>query len=173
MKKLLTLTDKDIFPGIDTRHDYSNYAPREAVKMILFDEKNKLALVGVRYRLLPGGGVENNETLIEAAQRECLEEVGCHANIKTEIGYTEEHRDKLGRYQKTYFLLADVVGEKGLPQSTQEDEQGIQTDWYSLEEAILLLEKQTKEIPLESYHSQFNVRTHLAALREYQKIIAS
>lgn len=168
MNKLLSISDKDIFPNFQ---DSGNTLPdfRLAVKIILFDNEEKLALLGTKYRLLPGGGVEEGESLEEAVSREVLEEVGCRTEIEKEFAVTEEFRAKMNRRQETHFFLAKVVGEKGIPQTKQEDEQGIEIEWYKLEDAIGLLEKELKEIPFESYNSCFNVRTHLAVLKELQK----
>lgn len=168
MKKLLTISDKDIFPDAVIPENIT-YEFRLAAKIILFDKENKLALVGTRYQLLPGGGVEEGESLKEAAVREALEEVGCDIEVGKEIAVTEEFRVKKSGRQETHFFLANVVGEKGEPQTTQEDEQGIKIGWYGLEEAISLLEKQVKEISFESYNSCFNVRTHLVVLKQLKK----
>jgi 8-oxo-dGTP diphosphatase len=166
MKKLIVLSDKDIFRDVEEDPNKDNYLLRLAVKIVVFDDDNKIALVGVRYRLLPGGGVEDNESLVEAVKRECLEEIGCAVEIDKEFCYTEEYREKNQRHQITHFFTAKMVGLKGLPQSIQEDEQGLQIGWYSLTDAIKLLEQQVVSISHESYHSCFNVRTHLVALKE-------
>ena len=167
MQKLLVLSDKDIFPDSDVPEDIS-YEPRLAVKVIIFDEENKLALVGKTHRLLPGGGVEEGEGMEEALHREALEEVGCAIKIEREIAVTEEFRAKNKRHQETHFFVAHSIGEKGSPQTSQEDEQGMQVSWHTLADAIALLEKQVKEIPYDRYHACFNVRTHLAVLKALQ-----
>ena len=169
MKPLLVLRDEDIFPN-EKIPENIEYQLREAVRIILFDENKKIALVGKKYRILPGGGVEEGETLEEAARRETLEEVGCDIEIEREFAMTEEFRAHDERRQETHFFLAHLVGEKCEPKTTQADEQGIQVGWYNLNDAAVLLEKEIIEISPQSYHSCFNVRTHTAVLKELQKI---
>lgn len=170
MEKLLILKDGDIFPEKD-KDLKLEFDFRLAVKVVLLDGEGNIALVGTRYRLLPGGGVEEGESLREAAVREVREEVGCHMHLVKEIAVTAEFREKIQRHQETHFFLAGVVGEKGKPSSLQEDEQGMVVEWYTLPNAIALLQKEAKEIPFESYHSCFNVRTHLAVLEANQNLI--
>lgn len=166
-KEHFILRDADIFPD-EKISGATKYEDRLAVKVILSDKDNRLALVGTKHRLLPGGGVNPHEGDDDAAKREIREEVGCEIKVIREIAKTEEFREKIGRHQYTRFLLAEVVGEKGTPQTTQSDEQGIVIEWCTLAEAITLLEKQKEEIPFEEYNACFNVRTHLKVLKEFQ-----
>ncbi len=169
---ILILKDSDIFSDVATNNELP-WRLREAVKIIVFDGENKIALVGITRRLLPGGGVEEGETFEEAAKRECLEEIGCNIEITCELGFTEEYRTKDSRHQITYGFVAKVIGEKGLPETTQEDEQGMQIDWLILEDAAALLLKQKDEFTQENYNACFNVRTHLAFLNKFDTIFGS
>lgn len=145
MGPLLTLQDADIFPDAGRTEDFSAFNRRVAVKVALCDRENMIALVGTKYRLLPGGGVESNETLEQAVIRECLEEVGCSVDNIKEIATALEYRAKTRRHQTTHFFTATLRGEKGVPETSQVDEQGIQVEWFTQNEAIALLEKQLKE----------------------------
>lgn len=169
IKHLMTIGDKDIFPDYKERDII--YELRKTVKVLVFDNENKIALMGRshRYFLLPGGGVEENEGLIEACRREVKEEVGCEIKDIQEITVTEEFRAKIQRRQETHFFTAKISGEKGTPTSEQEDEQDTEVIWLDLPEIVELFEKQVKEIPYQSYHACFNVRTQLAALNFYNE----
>lgn len=170
MNPLILLTDKDIFPQ-NFSHSENKWQPtyRVTVRMIVLDQDGKIALCGTRYKLLPGGGVDAGESLEEAAKREAIEEIGCDVDIENEIGTSEEYRDNGKRHQITHCFVGRVIGEKGLPMTTQEDELGMKVYWYNPKEALEIIEEQIKTIPFESYNSCFNVRVHLAFLREYLK----
>lgn len=172
MKPLIILRDEDIFPK-EFVHTLNDWEPGErvAVRCIVLDSKNNIALCGTKYKLLPGGGVDDGETLEVAARRECLEEIGCNVEIIKEIGIAEEFRGVIKRHQITHCFTARLVGEKGNPQSTQEDEQNMKVYWHPLNETIKIFEKQKSTIPFESYNSCFNVRIQRSFLLEYNNFL--
>ena len=183
MKPILNICDNDIFPNnFDFTLDLEKPAlpeERKAVRIIILDENNNVAVVGRNYEndnvfngILPGGGVENGETYETAAVREALEETGCNIEIISSIGYSLENRNFVKREQTTYCFVARVVGDRGLPQTTQKNEIGLETKWFSLDEIIIFFENQIKEIALNRYHTQFNIRTNLAFLKEYKNTLS-
>lgn len=163
---LLTIRDEDIF-GTTSELSDSEYSLRTTVRVVLFDQDNNVALVGTKYRLLPGGGVEDGETLAGAVVRECLEEVGCNVVVEGKVGSIEEYREKLARHQITHCFVARVIGNKGTPTTTQDDEQGMQIEWMPLADAYDFLERQIDLIPNESYNSCFNVRAHTVFVEKF------
>lgn len=164
---LLTIYDEDIFGTPKLADDFEYTFKRVAVKAIIFDQENNVALVGTKYLLLPGGGVEEGETLEEAVVRECMEEVGCNVVIEGKVGITEEYRARDARYQVTHCFVARVVGEKGEPTTEQEDEQDMQIEWMPLADAYDFLERQIDLIPNERYNSCFNVRAHTVFVEKF------
>ncbi len=167
-KLLLTLRDKDIFPPETIQPSNNTWSyERTAVRFIVIDNEGRMALLGRRHFLIPGGGVEDGESLEDAVKRECLEEVGCDIDIGDEIGMTVEYRQREERYQETHCFTARVKGEKGMPQTTQEDEIGVEVKWLTPIEAKQALEEHKQLIAAEKYNGNFNVRTHLAFLNEY------
>lgn len=174
MEPLIKLRDKDIFPKEMLFPEPETYEENKRVKGIILDDENKIALVWTKFKALPGGGVEEGETLEQAMKRECLEEAGCHIEIKKEIGFSDEYRAKRGWHMNVHFFVGKVVGEKGKPITTQEDERGMEAEWFTVDEAISILEEQIRTIPIDAYYNlHFNQRTHLMALKYYKKYYAN
>lgn len=134
------IKDEDLgFPhkeGID-------YKKRKAVRAVVFDNENKIALLNVakhNYHKLPGGGVEDRESLPEALNRETLEEIGCKVKIISEVGKIIEFRDEFEEEQESLCYLAKVVGEKGESNFTaKEASQGFNVLWVEVNEAVKIL----------------------------------
>ncbi|OHA24685.1 MAG: hypothetical protein A3B11_00700 [Candidatus Taylorbacteria bacterium RIFCSPLOWO2_01_FULL_44_26] len=97
-----------------------------------------------------------------------MEEVGCKIGEIEEIAIADEYRIQRGR-QITHFFVAKLIGEKGLPQTTQADEIDLEIEWLTLDDAIVRLQREKDLIPLQSYNYHFNVRTHLAFLESLRK----
>jgi len=73
------------------------------------------------YYVIPGGGIEENEILVEATKRELLEEVGIEVNVISEkpIYTFEENNDK-----QSYLLIEKKSGNIGTgngPEFTNEE----------------------------------------------------
>lgn len=79
-------------------------------KMLLIHRIRTINGIKKEYYVIPGGGVEENETLIEATKRELLEEVGIEVNVISEepIYVFEEDNDK-----QSYFLIESNGGNIG------------------------------------------------------------
>lgn len=174
MEYFLTLQDKDIYPVEEK--DSTEYFIRPTAKGFVLDNQNNICLISINeFYGLPGGGIEPGETPEEAFVRECKEEIGCDVKIEKEIGVTLQIRDETQKKYKIYYFVARVVGEKGDPITTQDDEIGLLFGWHSIEETGRLLEDQVERISIieerktdkqsSNYSMNFNVRTHLAAFK--------
>lgn len=116
---------------------------REAVRAVVYDQENQIALLYVSrhgYYKLPGGGIEKDEDHVSALKRESLEEIGCDVEVIGEIGKIIEYRKFCSLTQISYCYLAKVKGAKGTPNLMPDEiEDGFQLAWVSLEEALLKL----------------------------------
>lgn len=172
MELLETIEEKDIFSDYFKEKDIS-YKLREAVRAVLFDNNNKIALLKVskmNYYKLPGGGIENNEDEETALKRECKEETGCDIKINESIGRIQEYRDKINIYQKSYCYMSKVLGEKGNTEFTEkENNEGFYLEWVELNKAIDLI-KNSK--PLD-YEGKFIIVRDLKFLEEAVKLLNS
>lgn len=173
MKLLKTIREKDIFLDGELNNKESGYIIRKAVRAVVFDNDNKIALLKIskhNYFKLPGGGVEKGEDLLSALKRECLEETGCQIIVKDEIGKILEYReyDPGGKLQqKSFCYLTSVDGQKGEPSFTEEEiKGGFQLLWVSLKDAINLLKTSKPDV----YIGKFIVARDLVFLLEIQNL---
>ena len=135
---------------------------------VILIEDNKVALIerhraGLEYYVFPGGGVDEGETIEQAAIREAMEELGIEVAIKQKMAIIH-----FGLSTQHYFLVNKISGEFGTgtgeeftadPGDPQEgiyipiwmpiDELLQHEKVYPVEVAELLLEAQTDGWPEE------------------------
>ena len=138
MKKLLVLGDPK---------DASKLKERGASRAVLLNENGQVHLMFVSkhgYHKLPGGGIDDGETIEQAMHRELMEEVGCKAEIVAELGIVEEFRsydDNDLLHQISYCYLAKQIGDQFEPALEEgEIEEGLQHVLApSIDAAVVLL----------------------------------
>ncbi len=171
MKNLLTIKEQDIVqdsPVVDT----SAFKKRGAARAVLLDNSGQVYLLNVSkhdYHKLPGGGIDDGEDIKQALERELMEEVGCKAELVTELGTVVEYRnyDDGGLEQISYCYLAKQVGEQ-VASALEEGElaEGMfEVKAKSIDDAIALL-SQDKPDNLEGRFIQKRDLAFLQAAKE-------
>lgn len=143
MQTLLSLHESDFVPGA-ADIDSTDFSLREAARAVVVNEQGQVALLWVgksNYHKLPGGGVEAGEDRQQALERELMEEIGCAAEIGSEVGQIVEFRDKWDMKQTSYCYTAKKIGEQKQPTFTQKElDDGFEMKWVDgIDAAIALL----------------------------------
>jgi ADP-ribose pyrophosphatase YjhB (NUDIX family) len=144
MDHLLTLRDTDVFDDAQNLPS-EDWPRRDAARAVVFGENGEVYLLKMstrHYHKLPGGGVDEAESLEAAVHRELLEEVGCPAKLDKELGEVVEYRNDEELEQHSYCYTATQTGPIGNT-ALEEGEiaEGAQTVIAKdIEEAIELLE---------------------------------
>lgn len=114
----------------------NDYAVRKSARGTLVNN-GKIALLHVtkfHYHKLPGGGIEINESINSAFQREVLEETGCECKILDRSGIILEWRDQFKLLQISYVVLAEVINVIGQSTFEQDEiDEGFELEWVSFE----------------------------------------
>ena len=168
MKKILLLN-----PEGATNKKVKEFQVREAVRAIVLNEDNKVALLRVLkydYYKIPGGGIEKDEDRITALRRECLEEIGAEIEIVGEVGMIVEYRKSFNLKQTSYCYLARLKGKSGNSKFTEDEiRDKFEPIWLSYKEALRKFSIKT---------TSFEGRVYImpreyAFLKEAQKLIKS
>lgn len=140
MRVIARLTDENVLglPGLSCAE------PRKTARGILLNDEGLCAVIYAKnwtLHLLPGGGMEEDETPEEALRREMLEETGCHVQGVQLLGVVEENRAHADFTQLSYYFVAYTAGEAQAPMLTEEEEQGgAQVQWHTLQQTLHLIE---------------------------------
>ncbi|MCR4328927.1 MAG: NUDIX hydrolase [Candidatus Roizmanbacteria bacterium] len=158
----MVLRDEDIFPNTVDVTDIV-WKDRLTGKVVLFNNEGQVALIGNKvndFFLLPGGGIEDNESVLGGIRRECKEETGCEIEIQEMLGMTEDFRSRDGRHCISYGYSAKVIS-NGTPTLTDNEEDiGAYVKWLSLPEAVELFRLQEQKVKageVKFYNTCFNI----------------
>lgn len=149
------------------------YLFRRAARAVLIDDDGKVYLMHLKKRgiyKLPGGGIDQGESIEKGLEREVLEEAGVGFKIVRELGVTIENRfyeaDMHGLLQMTYAFLVKLEGQKGDPEYTEEElREGAVGVWVEKQEALEIV----KSYPLPDYEAHFIQNREIRILEEAQK----
>lgn len=145
MKLIRIITEQDF--GRKVNPDvWNDFKERQAARAIIFDTEGRIALMHVsnlNYYKLPGGGVDEGESVEEALRRELAEEAGAqHIEILDEIGEVDEMREQMKMKSTHYCYLVKLIGDLEAPSQTKKEiADGYKIMWAkNLEQAIHLVE---------------------------------
>jgi 8-oxo-dGTP pyrophosphatase MutT (NUDIX family) len=165
MRLLKIIKEIDAYPDVKSKEP-KEWKLRSAARAVVFDGDGKIALLhvaGHNYYKLPGGGIEPGETVEQALERECLEEIGCKIMIGEEIGAIVEYRNKFEIKQESVCFVAKLVGLKGDPEFTEDEtNEGFRLIWVKIEEAKNLI----KNSKPDSYDGPFIIIRDLTFLNQ-------
>jgi 8-oxo-dGTP diphosphatase len=144
MNIITEIKEQDINPDA-AAVSTSKFEHREAVRAVVVNEQEQVAILNVANRgfhKLPGGGIEANESHIEALNREVMEEIGCQIEIIGELGKVIEYRDEWRQIQTSFCYLAKQIGDQQRNSLTEDEKAwGFEVMWAdSIDNAITILE---------------------------------
>ena len=134
-----------------------------------------VARVAHPYVFLPGGGIDEGETIEQGILRECLEETGCVVELGEKIGVVDDFRLRDMKHCITHCYIATVIGKKNEPQLTDDEmAAGLHVRWIPFEEAYLVLEKQLEDLKegrVTFYNCGFNMYRDFLFMQEAKKVL--
>ena len=143
------------------------YRLRRAARALIF-KGDKIAVLNVKalfLHQLPGGGVEDNESIDEGLMREVMEETGCIINQIQELGVVIEYRKEFELIQVSYVFIGNVQDGSGQPVFTAEEiGEGCVLEWMTVDEAFALMKNQDKP---STYACRFRSARDAAILEYY------
>ncbi|KKU62400.1 MAG: hypothetical protein UX87_C0049G0001, partial [Candidatus Amesbacteria bacterium GW2011_GWA1_47_16] len=138
MKQLALINPENV-----SEQEANDYFVREAVRAVVLDENNHVALLYVakeKYYKLPGGGIEAGEDKAAALRRECQEEIGSEIKVVGELGYIVEYRKFSSLKQTSYCYLTQLKSKTGSTQFTDEEKHNrFKSVWLPIPEALRVL----------------------------------
>lgn len=163
MKILAELTDMNLLglPGM------SSAKPRLTARAVLQRPDGMIAVMYIgKYDIyiLPGGGVDEGESIQEALHREIAEETGCLCQSVRELGMVSENRAHADYTQRSYYYVVQTNGPHQAQQLTEtETDNGTRLQWHTLDEAMRLIGSPVHEVRQRIYLQARD----MAALTEY------
>ena len=115
--------------------------------------------------IIPGGGVEKEESLEQCCERELLEETGIKARAKNNYLKIEESFDVWKHVN--YYFICEIISDTGKQNLTEaEKDAGYIKKWLPFEDAIKIFGA------YESFHKS-NIADYGLYRREYNALIAA
>lgn len=144
---------------------------RKSTRAIIQNEEGEVALLysnKFNYHEIPGGTVDQDESIKEGMIRECIEETGCEIEIIKELGLVTGLRPEGESYElnEVYGYLAKKVGNTREADFDEDEiEEGFELVWKSIDESIELFNQLPES---DNIYRQFIKERGLLFLNEVQ-----
>ena len=170
LPKIAEITDQDF--GFNTPRAKTGIT-RFCTRILLFNDQNEICVVKSEkydYLQLPGGGIEENETIGQALRRETEEETGYLINNIKPLGYTVEKREDARNAHDwergiSFVFKASPTRKVGTKYMPDEIEEGFTPIWINFDDFIKI--QAQREGHIQSYSGNFSNRRDLAIAKYY------
>lgn len=164
--QLITEISDDDF-GFDNPKPTKGDKTRFNVRCILRNNNGEICVVKSEkygYMQIPGGGMNDEETIIDALRREVQEETGFSIINIEPIGFTIEKREDIQNNHDwnkaiSYVFSASAEKEIGVNYTEDENADGFKPIWMTLDNFIIEKEKMKNET--NSYSGRFSDKRDL------------
>lgn len=151
---------------------------RKVAKIMLFDDNDKLLVGNIDGKLkFPGGGIEDNETMLDGIQRESIEETGITPSsmelidsltwdFKTDWAKSDKQKSRYMKYrgEHTHFFIGRVLN-KGKPTGSDKWTEII---FYPPLDILKVMKKELNEVEKDHLpYKRMQVLTLLRAIKQY------
>lgn len=150
--------------------DDSKYVDRPTVKVVV-RKGNKVLILS--NGLLPGGGIDNEESNTDAIHRELLEELGMAVAHLREIGEVIQYRQYLGKKYLVYGYEADFVAIKSTPTPQDKGEAQFTYLWVTPDDALTIINSAIDELKSGSVEQSDRFQGKLYNLMTARMIMAA
>ena len=111
------------------------------VRVVIMDDENRVLVVCQHHEdkdiwMVPGGGIEEGESLAECCIREMAEETGVEVEPYEHYLTLEEYYHEY--YFKSHYFLCRYVGECERSLTENEKENGLEPRWVDFDEALMI-----------------------------------
>ena len=173
-QKITEITDADF--GFATPKEKTGKT-RFCVRLLMSNNKGEFCIIKSEkygYMQLPGGGIDDGESIAGALRRETKEETGFLIKDIRPIGYTLEKREDARNTHDwdqdiSYVFSASPDKEVGTNYMDNEIAEGFKPIWIKLEDFIA--EQQNNEGRIKSYSGCFSNRRDLLIAKFFKKYI--
>ena len=149
MKEIAVITEEGVLPAGSPLPTTGNYdKKRVAVRVIIFDNDGRVAMNHYTQKMgydeewyIPGGGVEEGESVQDALYREIGEEVGCAVRDVKELGLIRRYFPIEGLESLDHWFYGSISGDKCSPKLIERDiKQGLESIWVYPDDVLSKLD---------------------------------